>query len=85
MHISNIHETKTHLSKLINRVLAGEEVVITKGDQPLVKMVPFERDTSPRIPGFWSGQVTMAGDFDEADNEILEMFEESSVFPGEDA
>jgi prevent-host-death family protein len=83
MHISNINEAKTHLSQLINRALAGDEVVIAKANEPLVKLVPIDQDTSPRIPGFWAGQVEIIGEWKEADQEIEGIFEASEIFPSE--
>lgn len=65
MKITNIHEAKTHLSRLIESVIAGEEVVIAKAGKPLVKLIPYREDKQPRIPGGWQGQVTISDDFDE--------------------
>ena len=52
-----IHEAKTHLSKLIARVEAGEEVVIARGKDPVVKLVPVERKRCDRKPGWLKGIV----------------------------
>ena len=46
----NIHEAKTHLSKLLNRVSAGEEVVIAKSGKPLARLVPFQQVGQKRVP-----------------------------------
>jgi len=59
-----VHEAKTHLSKLLDKVLAGEEVVITRSGEPLVKLVPVQRKKKPNF-GFARGQVEIADDFDE--------------------
>ena len=59
-----MHEAKTHLSKLLDKVLAGEEVVITRSGEPLVKLVPVQRKKKPNF-GFARGQVEIADDFDE--------------------
>lgn len=74
MHIANITEAKTNLSLLIKRALAGHEVVIAKGDEPLVKLTPFKRDVSPRVGGQWAGKVEIHGDFEFTDEEIEELF-----------
>jgi prevent-host-death family protein len=66
MKIVNIHEAKTTLSQLLESVLAGEEVVISKAGTPLARLVPYHINKKPRSPGYWQGQVTMAEDFDEA-------------------
>ncbi len=61
----NIHEAKTHLSRLIEAVLAGEEVVISKRHQPVARLVAFEKPPVVRELG-WGGRdgMTMADDFD---------------------
>lgn len=65
MKIANIHEAKTHLSRLIESVIAGEEVVIAKAGKPLVKLIPYETNKQPRQPGGWEGKVTISDDFDD--------------------
>jgi prevent-host-death family protein len=60
----NIHEAKTHLSRLIKQVLAGKEVVIARSNKPLVKLVPIEEALPPRRLGTAAGHVEMAEDFD---------------------
>jgi len=83
MHIANINEAKAHLSQLIKRALAGDEIVIARANEPLVKLTPIELDTSPRTGGFWAGRVKMHGEWNEMDEEIEAMFEASSIFPSE--
>lgn len=53
-----MHEAKTHLSSLVARALAGEEIVIARGDKPQVKLVPVE-GKKPRVPGSMKGQFTI--------------------------
>ena len=65
MKISNIHEAKSQLSKLIESALAGEEIVIAKAGKPLVKLIPYQEDKQPRNPGGWEGKVVMSSDFDD--------------------
>lgn len=65
MKISNIHEAKSQLSKLIESALAGEEIVIAKAGKPLVKLIPYQEDKKPRTPGVWEGKVVMSEDFDD--------------------
>ena len=76
MEITNVQEAKTHLSRLLAEVQAGKEVVIGKAGKPIAKLVPFERDTSPRTLGGWEGKVWMADDFDELPPEMLKLFYE---------
>ena len=65
MKISNIHEAKTQLSKLIESALAGEEIVIAKAGKPLVKLIPYQENQKPRTPGGWEGKVTISDNFDD--------------------
>lgn len=65
MATASIHEAKTHLSKLIQKALAGEEVIIANAGKPVVKLVPVEQpEKKIRQFGGWEGQVWMADDFD---------------------
>ena len=63
MHQVNIHEAKTHLSKLIKKVVNGEEVVIAKGNKPIVKMVLIEGKKPDRKIGSAKDKVTISPDF----------------------
>ncbi|MCJ8278579.1 MAG: type II toxin-antitoxin system prevent-host-death family antitoxin [Rivularia sp. ALOHA_DT_140] len=75
MRITNIHEAKTNLSKLIEAVLAGEDVIIAKAGKPAIRMIPYRENKKPRTPGGWEGKVTMSDDFDdELPPEILAGF-----------
>ena len=60
----NIHEAKTHLSRLLARVAAGEEIVISKAGTPVARLVPFQRLAKKRVPGLDRGKVWIAEDFD---------------------
>jgi len=76
MHITNISEAKASLSKLVEKVMRGEEVIIGKAGKPVAKLVPYSLDTSPRElgVGHWRGQIWLADDFDELPEEILTLF-----------
>ena len=52
----NVHEAKTHLSRLLERAHAGEEIIIAKGGRPHARLVPLE-PPAPRQPGLLSGKV----------------------------
>ncbi len=54
--VINIHEAKTHLSRLIARVAAGEEIVLAKAGKPVARLVPVET-AMPRKPGLLTGHV----------------------------
>jgi prevent-host-death family protein len=77
----NMHEAKTHLSKLVERVERGEEIVISRAGKPAAKLVPIP--TGKRKLGVWKGKVQMPSDeeWEEMDREIAESFEESEIFP----
>jgi prevent-host-death family protein len=60
----NMHEAKTHLSKLIKQAAAGEEVVVASAGRPVAKIVAYEASSEPRKPGLLAGQVEIAPDFD---------------------
>ena len=75
MAVVNMHEAKTHLSRLVERVAQGEDVVIAKAGRPVARLVPYEATDEPRKPGAWKGRVWMAPDFDELPPEILAAFE----------
>ena len=64
MEISNIHEAKTHLSRLVERAAAGEEIVIAKAGKPMARLVRYEEPAEPRQGGQWKGLVRVHADFD---------------------
>ena len=63
----NIHHAKTHLSRLIEDVASGNEVLIAKGGRPMARLVPLGRDDSPRRAGFLKGKVRISEEFDSAE------------------
>ena len=70
-----VHEAKTHLSRLLRRVAAGEQIVITSGGRPAARLVPFERN-QPRELGFDAGLIAIPEDFDDPlPAEMLDDFE----------
>ncbi|GEM90597.1 type II toxin-antitoxin system Phd/YefM family antitoxin [Oceanithermus desulfurans] len=60
----NVHMAKTHLSRLLEVVLLGEEVVIARSGKPVARLVPVQETPSRRTPGTARGLVRMADDFD---------------------
>jgi prevent-host-death family protein len=62
MNIINIQAAKTHLSKLVEKVIAGEEVILAKSGKPLVRLLPYQQTKTPRISGQWEGQVWECSD-----------------------
>ena len=73
--IVNMHEAKSSLSRLVERALAGEEVVIARNGKPLVQLVPVQRKREPRVPGRGRGKIWISPDFELTDEEITELFE----------
>ena len=57
--IVNVHEAKTHFSKLIDDVFAGEEVIVAKAGKPYVKVVPLEYKKAPRRLGLHRGPMSL--------------------------
>lgn len=75
MFIANVHEAKTHLSRLIERVAGGEEIIIGKAGKPVAKLVPYREAAKPeRKPGGWKGKVKIAADFDRLPAEVAAAF-----------
>ncbi len=61
----NIHDAKTHFSRLIERVLQGEEVTIARAGRPVARLVPVPAGRGGRSPGTAKGLVEVTEDFDE--------------------
>jgi prevent-host-death family protein len=82
----NIHEAKTHFSKLVRRAEAGEEIVVRRGREPVARIAPLKRKKGGVTGrGSMRGEIKMPSDeeWKEMDREIEQMFEESEIFPGE--
>jgi len=77
----NIHEAKTHLSKLLARVALGEEVIIAKAGKPVAKLVPLKKTPKKRFFGSAKGDFTVPDDFNDPDREIEDLFYNGSVLP----
>jgi prevent-host-death family protein len=76
VNVVNMHDAKTHLSQLVDRALAGEEIVIGRAGKPAVKLVPVEEELRPREPGGLEGKIRIAPDFDDPlPPEIRRLFE----------
>jgi prevent-host-death family protein len=70
-----VHEAKTHLSRLLRQVMAGDEVVITRGGEPIARLVPVKRVTK-RLLGVEKGRFEVPDDFDASlPDELLDAFE----------
>jgi prevent-host-death family protein len=71
----NMHQAKSSLSRLVERALAGEDVVIARNGKPLVRLVPVPTTRKPRVPGRLKGTISIGPDFEFTDEEITELFE----------
>ncbi len=72
MKTHTIHEAKTHLSRLIKQACEGEEVIIARGDKPVVKLVPIAAGPAKRVPGGFEGKIWWSDDaFDPLTDEEL--------------
>ena len=60
----NIHQAKTHLSRLVEDVASGSEVLIAKGGKAMARLVPLRRDDTPRRPGVLKGKLRISDDFE---------------------
>ena len=79
MTTANVHQAKTNLSKLLNAAADGDEVIITRrgGRITRFKLQPLKESKKPVLFGALKDKIVFSPDYDQADQEILEMFEES--------
>jgi len=70
----NVHEARSQLSRLLDRVEAGEEILIARAGRPVARLSPYKEDDAPRVPGVWRGRVHIAGDFDQLPEEVARAF-----------
>jgi prevent-host-death family protein len=92
--IVNIHAAKTHLSKLIQRAEAGEEVIIARNGAPAVKLTPVEPPSvatdaadAPSAPSWFGalkGKIWIAPGSEEPDEELTQLMEEGPIFPSDE-
>ena len=71
----NMHEAKSTLSQLVERVLAGEEVVIARAGRPVARLVAYAAERAPRRPGALAGKIVIAPDFDDTPADLIADFE----------
>jgi len=73
--VINVYEAKTHLSKLLDRVAEGEELVLGKAGKPIARLVPYREQRKQIVPGRLAGKMWIAPDFDETPEDIIAAFE----------
>jgi prevent-host-death family protein len=71
----DIHEAKTHLSELVDRAAAGEDIVIARAGRPVARLTTLTRPAEPRQFGQLRGRITIADDFDETPDWVVETLE----------
>lgn len=84
MTTANVHEAKTNLSKLLNAAAEGDEVIITRrgGKVTRFKLTPvIQTPKNGKLFGAYKGKIVFAPDYDQADQEVTEMFEASARKP----
>ena len=83
MQITNISDAKASLSFLIKQVQeTNEPIIIGKAGKPVAVLSAFNEDTSPRkLSGSWQGKVKIADDFDESNDELIDSFYNSAIYP----
>lgn len=81
----NMHEAKTHLSKLVERVEGGAEIVISRAGKPAAKLVPVPQKLGPRKLGGWEGvEVPSDEEWREFKEELAKDFEDAGLIPPEE-
>ncbi len=71
----NVHEAKTHLSRLLAQVAEGEEIIIGRAGRPIARLIPYVERHEPRVPGALRNRISMADDFDDTPEELIAAFE----------
>ncbi|MEW6738157.1 MAG: type II toxin-antitoxin system Phd/YefM family antitoxin [Acidobacteriota bacterium] len=71
----DVNDAKTHLTDLVEAAIKGEEIIITRGNRPIVKLVPIEQSKPQPQFGSAKGMITMSDDFDEPLEEFKEYME----------
>lgn len=74
MKVVNVQQAKTHLSRLLEEAVAGDEIVIAKAGRPYVRLSPCVPENEARTLGGWEGKVWIGADFDDDDDRVLELF-----------
>lgn len=69
--------------KLLQQVDAGDEIVIARNGKPVARLVPLQRTATPRQLGSLRGKIWMAPDFDEPDQELIDLMENGPIFTDE--
>jgi len=80
--VVNVHEAKTHFSKLLRRVQGGQAVIIAKAGKPIARIVPLsDAARSGREFGVFKGWIECAPDAFDGSDEVADLFEKGDIFP----
>jgi prevent-host-death family protein len=79
----NVYEAKTQLSKLLQQVEAGDEIVIARHGKPVARLVPLQRTGGRRQLGSLRGKIWMSPDLDEPDQELIDLMEHGPIVANE--
>ncbi len=74
METVNVHQAKTHFSKLLRRVAEGEEIVIARAGRPVARLVPVPPPDCRRVPGTAAGEFKVPEDFNDLPTDLLGSF-----------
>ena len=75
VNVVNVYEAKTNLSKLLDRVERGEEIVLGRAGRPVARLSAYRPRRTPRVPGRLAGRIEMAPDFADTPEWLIEAFE----------
>lgn len=80
--VVNVHEAKTHFSKLLRRVQSGQAVIIAKASKPIARIVPLDEPApAAREFGAFKGWIECAPDAFDVSDEAADLFDEGDIFP----
>jgi prevent-host-death family protein len=74
MHVTNIYQAKTNLSKLVQLAIQGQEIIISKAGNPVAKLIPYVEQPTKRKAGSFKNKIWISDDFDQENSQINQMF-----------
>lgn len=76
-----MHDAKSRFSELVKRVLAGEKIIISKNNEPVVDLIIYKKESKKREPGVLKGQIWASYDCWKTNEEIVLAMDSSEIFP----
>lgn len=73
--VVNVYEAKTNLSKLLQQVEDGDEIVLGRAGRPVARLIAYQQQRQPRMPGRLAGRIEMKPDFSDTPEWLLDEFE----------